>query len=65
MPSPMSSQTVNPEDRPTRLVGQKGNYTFEGWIEIDGENAKLYNDAVTEEGDSEAWIASIENTVSY
>lgn len=60
----MTGSTLDVEEHPRRLVGQKGDYTFEVWIEIGGNPSKIYDQVITDAGDSEAWVASTEGMVS-
>jgi hypothetical protein len=58
-----SASTPDLEERPTRLTGKKDGYSFEIWVKVDGEPAKVYGEAELDEGGSEAWIASEEGKV--
>lgn len=60
----MTGSTLDVEEHPRRLVEQKGDYTFEVWIEIGGNPSKIYDQVITDAGDSEAWVASTEGMVS-
>jgi hypothetical protein len=49
---------------PTRLIGKKGDYTFEMWIEVEGRPLEVYGISEGEDGILEAWITSEIDKVS-
>jgi hypothetical protein len=59
VPKPRHQQ----EERPTRLIGKKDGYTFEIWVEVEGNPLKIYSEAEMEGGGLEAWVTSQEGKV--
>jgi hypothetical protein len=52
------------KEQPTRLIGKKGDLTFELWVEIDGKPLQIYGENEGEDSITEAWIPSEEGKVS-